>query len=84
MKILMYEFQDTLLSEKIKYCHDIVKTLDFLHESNTVHYDIKLENILICIISFLNFVAKLSDFDSALLNITADTSLIHEIVKTQS
>jgi hypothetical protein len=83
METHMYNLEDAPLSQKIKYCHDVAIALDFLHERGVVHCDVKLENVLICVTSLSGSIAKLSDFGSALLDITPDTNLPHGVVGTR-
>ena len=71
------------LSAKIQYCHDVAKALSFLHNSGVVHCDVKLENILICVTLESGTIAKLSDFGSAIMNVTADTDLPEGVAGTR-
>jgi Protein kinase domain len=83
METHMYNLRDAPLSQKIKYCRDVATALEFLHERGVVHCDIKLENVLICVTPSSGSVAKLSDFGSALLDITPDTKLPYGVVGTR-
>jgi serine/threonine protein kinase len=83
METLMHDLRDAPAASKIKYCHDIAKALEFLHARGVVHCDVKSENVLICVNSFSGSVAKLSDFGSALLDITSDSNFAHGIVGTR-
>jgi serine/threonine protein kinase len=59
METLLYESRDGPVASRLKYCHDIAKALDFLHDYGVAHCDIKSENVLICMSSLPGMVAKL-------------------------
>ena len=82
LETLLYENRDGPVTSRLKYCHDIAKALDFLHNSRVAHCDIKAENVLILFSSVSGMVAKLSDFGSAILEIGPETYLPQGIAGT--
>jgi len=66
---------DAPLSPKLEYCRDVARGLAFLHQKGVAHCDIKAENVLICVTNISGSVAKLSDFGSAILDVTPETDL---------
>lgn len=82
METFFYESRDGPVIPRLKYCHDIAKALNFLHDSGVAHCDIKSENVLICMSSLSGMVAKLTDFGSAILDISPKTHLPHGIAGT--
>jgi Protein kinase domain len=80
---IIFQLIDAPLAEKIGYCYDVAKGLAFLYEKGVVHCDVKSENVLICVTQLSGSVAKLSDFGSAILDITPETCLPFGIVGTR-
>ncbi|ERF69866.1 hypothetical protein EPUS_05408 [Endocarpon pusillum Z07020] len=83
MDTLSDELSDAPLSQKLQYCYDIAKALSFLHDRGVVHCDVKAENVLICVTSASGDIAKLSDFGSAIMDVTADTNLPKGVAGTR-
>ena len=79
LESLLRDIRESPFTSKLKYCYDIAKALHFLHQCNVTHCDVKAENVLICVTSYSGTIAKLSDFGSAILDVTPETCLEHGV-----
>ncbi len=72
--------EDVALTEDMArfYCAEIAEAINYLHESNIIHRDVKPENILLTATGHI----KITDFGTALLTNTADETSRNSFVGT--